>query len=400
MDAEKDGGMPLDGIRVLDLGRYIAAPFCAALFADMGADVIRIDPPGGASDREVTPIGGGADGALYQQVNRNKRSLTLDLETERGHEIFHALARCSDDVVINVPPKVLERMGLDYPTLSAVNPRLVLTTISAYGFKGDQRDAIGFDGTRQALSGAMHLTGTGERPMRAAVSYVDYATGLAAAHATLGALLHRQRTGRGQHVEASLLATAVTMTNPMLIEEACRARSRKPTGNRSPIAGPSDIFATADGWIMVQVIGDAMFSRWAKLVGRRELLDDARFSSDIRRGENGEFRSAVMAEWCRPRNTDQCLVALSAARAPGCRVLSPAEALKEPSSAEGGFFAWQRDETINSAIPSAAPIIRLPSLNALPVRNAPALGRHTDAILASLGLSPADRSGLKAGRVI
>lgn len=393
------GGVPagLAGVRILDLGRYIAAPLCAAMLADQGAEVIRVEPPAGAPDREVMPIGLEGRGALYLQMNRNKKSLALDLDAPAGRAAFERLVATSDAVIVNLPPAALRRARLDYDSLAACRADIILTTISAYGPEGESRDRIGFDGTGQALSGAMSLTGTGERPLRAAVSYVDYATGMSAAFATMAALYERRVTGRGQQVTASLLGTALAMTNPMLIEEAAGARSRRAIGNRSPIAGPSDLFATRDGWVMVQVIGDGMFRRWAELLGRRELPGDPRFASDITRGEHGEALSAVMAGWCAARSTEACLRELEAARIPGCRALTPAEALVAGENVGGGFFHEEPVPCGRGHVPIASRVIRTAASEAREARPAPALGAHSAALLAALGYGPQEIAGLTGG---
>lgn len=378
----------LAGLRVLDLGRYIAAPLCAALLGDQGAEVIRVEPTAGAPDREVMPVGVDGRGALYLQMNRNKKSLALDIDAPEGRAAFDRLVAASDVVIVNLPAKALRRARLDYESLRALREDIIVTTIAALGFEGPDQDRIGFDGTGQALSGAMHLTGTGEAPMRAAVSYVDYATGIAAAFATMAALYERRATGRGQLVQASLLGTALTMMNPMLIEEATGARHRSPLGNRSPIAGPSDLFRTRDRWIMVQVIGDAMFARWARLVAREDLLADPRFASDIDRGEHGEILSSVMADWCASRTAAECLAELDAARVPGCRALTPLEALSARENMTGGFF---RADTVRPgavSVPIASGAIRTDASRALQGTPAPILGADTLAVLTSLGYAP------------
>lgn len=384
----------LTGLRILDLGRYIAAPYCAAMLADQGAEVIRIEPPEGAPDRDVMPIGLPGRGALYLQVNRNKKSLTLDLSTDAGRAAFERLVAVSDAVIINMPPAALKRARLDYDSFKACRDDIILTTISAFGPDSDSSNRTGFDGTGQALSGAMYLTGTGEMPLRAAVSYVDFATAMAAAFATMAALYERKVTGRGQHVRTSLLGTALTMTNPMLIEEAAGARSRKAIGNRSPIAGPSDLFRSRDGWVMVQVIGDGMFERWAKFVGRDELPTDTRFSSDIARGENGETLSAVMAAWCAERTSDECMRALEDAKIPACRALTPAQALIAPENAGGGFFSQQAVPVGVGNIPVASRVVRTAASDVVTCRPAPELGAHSAEVLSAIGYSAAGIAAL------
>lgn len=389
-------GVGLRGVRVLDLGRYIAAPYCAALLADQGAEVIRIEHPAGAPDRDVMPIGLEGRGALYLQVNRNKKSLALDIDDPEGREAFERLVATADVVIVNLPPAALRRARLDYATLAALKSDIVLTTVAAFGAEGRDGDRVGFDGTGQALSGAMMLTGTGETPMRAAVSYVDFAAALSAAFATMSALYERGRTGRGQHVRASLLGAALMMTNPMLIEEAAGARHRAAIGNRSPIAGPSDLFRTSDGWVMVQVIGNVMFARWARLVEREDLIDDPRFGSDIMRGENGAELSAIMKKWCAGRSSQDCLAQMEAARIPGCRALTPTEALHAREAVEGGFFRFDEVGIGSGRVPIVTGgIITAASLAARPAP-APVLGADSAALLASLGYAAGDIDRLTA----
>jgi len=374
---------PFNGIRVLDAGRYISAPFCAALMADLGADVIRIEPVGGADDRTVMPVSEDA-GALHLHVNHSKRSLAIDLKHSDAQQIMERLVRASDVVVTNMTTGILARLRLDYETLSRINPRIVHTNITAFGDTGPESESIGFDGTGQAMSGIAYLSGWPGQPTRSAASFVDYGTAMSAAFATAAALLERARTGKGQQVKASLLGTALTMMNPILIEQALGARTRVATGNRSPIAGPSDIFKTTDGWIMVQVIGQDMFQRWALLVGQPDLPDNPLFTDDIKRGENGEALSNLMQSWCTNRSSAECLTALGAIRIPACPVLSPAAALTERQHVEGNFFDWIDDVGTGSKIP----IVRLfQRMNDHRPQPAPALGLNSREILLEIGYS-------------
>lgn len=379
----------LRGYRVLDFGRYISGPFCAALLGDMGADVIRIEPPQGGDDRRVMGLGDGGDGALHQQVNRGKRSLTLDLSTPASRVVVERLVADADVVIANLPPKALAKLGLDYPTLAALKPDIVLTTINAYGSEGPFVDAIGFDGTGQALSGALSLTGLPDQPFRSAVSYVDYATAIAAAMGTLAALLQREKTGRGEHVQCSLLGTALTMTNPMLIEEAAGARSRVASGNRSPIAGPSDLFRTRDGWVMIQVIGQVMFRRWAALVDRPDLPDDERFVDDQARGENGAALSAITADWAAGKTSAECLAELREHRLPASPMLRPRDVLNAAEVSQGGLFHTVKRPGL-PAIPVVGAPVRFGATARLAPLPAPALGRDTHDILHEFGFDDAE----------
>jgi crotonobetainyl-CoA:carnitine CoA-transferase CaiB-like acyl-CoA transferase len=192
----------LEGIRVLDFGRYIAGPYCACLLGDLGADVIRVEKRSGSEDRWTSPVAEGGEGSLFMQVNRNKRGITLSLGSDAGREVVRRLVERTDVVVANLPPQTLEAMGLDYPTLCETKPDIILTTVSAYGHGGPWSHRVGFDGVAQAMSGAMYLTGYPDEPMRLYYPWVDFQTATLCAFGTLAALMERQRdrarpAGRG-----------------------------------------------------------------------------------------------------------------------------------------------------------------------------------------------------------
>ncbi|HEV3185859.1 MAG TPA: CoA transferase, partial [Xanthobacteraceae bacterium] len=287
----------LSGIRVLDFGRYIAGPYCAALLAEHGAEVIRIEKREGSEDRFQAPVTATGDGALFMQMNRNKRGMTLDPMRPEGREVVARLVKTADVVVANLPPQTLAAMGLDYASLTAIKPDIILTTVSAYGRGGPYSDRVGFDGVGQVMSGAVYMTGEKDQPYRAQVPWVDFGTALHCAFGTMAALMNRKATGKGQMVEGALLATAVTLGNALLIEQAVKKPDRVPTGNRGQTSAPVDIFRTRDGWILVQVIGDPLFRRWAKLMGEDHWLNDPRFKDDISRGDNGAVVSERMGRW-------------------------------------------------------------------------------------------------------
>ncbi|MBI3770817.1 MAG: CoA transferase [Deltaproteobacteria bacterium] len=390
----------LDGVRVLDFGRYIAGPFCAALLADLGAEVIRVERIGGGEDRGVIPVGAEGDGSLYLQTNRNKLGMTLDPAAPEGRGVVRRLVAWADVVVANLPPATLRALGLDYASLAAIKPDVILTSISAFGCGGPYEEKLGFDGIGQAMSGAMYLSGSPDEPMKAFVPYVDYATALTAAFGTLAALLHRRASGRGQEVQASLLATALTITNAYVVEQALLAPNRVASGNRSQIAAPSDAFPVRDGWIIVQVVGGPLFRRWAALMGEDHWLTDPRFADDRARGEHGAIVSARMREWCATRTTAEALAALAAARIPAGPVYSPQQVLDDPHVRASALLEGVAYPGTPRPVPLSATPVRLSATPGSIRRRAPRLGEHTDEILARLGYVPAEIAALRATRVV
>ncbi len=375
----------LQGIRVLDFGRYVAGPFCAALLADFGAEVIRVERVGGSEDRFVMPVTEHGEGALFLQANRNKRSITLDIDSADGRKVVKRLVRSADVVVVNMPPQTLVNLGLDYESLCRIRPDIIVTVVSAFGGSGPYSERIGFDGVGQAMSGSVHLSGTTGQPAKAMVPVVDFATAMSSAMGTIAALYERRTSGQGQRVEASLLHTALNLASGALIEESALSIGREPIGNRNPVAGPSDIFRVTDGWIIVQVIGQPLFKRWVRLVDRPELLDDPRFSTDIARGDNGAFLSTQMAEWCRTRSREEALRELEQAKIPAGPVYSPRQALEDTHIRQSGFFTQTGYPGLAQPAPLVSPPVSLSRTPAKITSRAPTIGEHTDEVLAQLG---------------
>lgn len=391
----------LDGITVLDFGRYVAGPFCAALLGDFGAEVIRIEKRDGSEDRWTGPVGNDGTGAAYVQLNRNKLGITLDPMTPQGAEIVRRLVKTADVVVANLPLVQLKQMGLDYDTLSAINPRIIVYMNSAFGSVGPFADRGGFETIAQAMSGAMHLTGDGTIPMRTAVPVNDFCS---AAHGALGifaALFEREKSGKGQLVETSLLHTALNFADSVLIEQDLLNTNRIAQKNRSWASGPSDCFKTRDGWIYLLAAGNPLFRRWATLMGDKETwINDPRFKDDQSRGDNGIALSEHMQKWCLDRTNDEALTALAKARIPAGPVYTPHQVLNDEHIKIAGFL--QRVDY--PGFPKPAPVVSTPvKLSRTPAaisRRAPTLGEHTQIILGEIGYSAAEIDGLRRDKII
>ena len=390
----------LDGVRVIDFGRYIAGPYCGALLGDLGAEVIRVERVEGGEDRWITPVTADGVGAMYLQCNRGKRGMTLDVARPEGRDVVARLVRSADVVIANLPAATLRGMGLDYDSVRAVKPDIILTTVNAWASGGEWSHKVGFDGLAQAASGNLYLSGPPGEPSRAAVPYVDFSTATIAALSTLAALLHRNATGEGQLIEAALLRTAVTWNSPTLIEQAMLHADRVSTHNRGQTASPSDVFRTRDGWLMCLVLGSYQFDRWARMIGRPDLLEDDRFKDDLSRGDHGEALSAYMAAWCADRTTQQCLAEMDASKVPGGPVLSPQELLDLPHVRQVGILHDVEYPTAEAAAPLAGfPAVLSASPGTIRGR-APQLGEHTDDVLRELGYDAASIERLRRDGVV
>lgn len=391
----------LAGIRVLDYGRYVAGPYCATLLGYLGAEVIRIEKRDGGEDRYIAPVANGGEGGVFFQTACNKKSLTLEPNTPEGREITRRLVGTADVVVANLPAASRAAMGLDWPTLHAQKPELVLVTQTAFGDEGPYARRGGFDGVAQAMSGAMYITGTPGAPAKAAAPYVDFSTAIMSAFGAVAALYERQRTGRGQHVEASLLGTALAAFGSHLVEQGVTGIDRIGSGNRVQTSAPSDVFATRDGHVLTHVVGNGLFRRWARLVGdETRFTTDPRWQSDQGRGDESGPILAAMREWCARRTTAEALAELEAAGVPAGPVYTPRQALDDPHVAATKLLAAVEYE----GLPRRALVPDLPlrfsetpgGIRARP----PMLGEHTDEILGALGYSPNEVAELRARGVV
>lgn len=391
----------LEGIRVLDFGRYVAGPYCATLLGYLGAEVIRVEKREGSEDRYIAPLAPDGDGAVFMQTSCNKKSLTLEPTTPEGREVTRRLIATGDVIVANLPPASLKAMGLDYESVTAIRPDVILVTQTAFGAAGPYANRGGFDGIGQAMSGAMYITGTPGAPAKAAAPYVDYTTAVLSAFGALAALIERGRSGRGQRVDATLLGTALAVFNSHLVEQSVTGVNRQGSGNRVQTSAPSDVFATSDGHVLLHVVGNGLFRRWAKLMGEEERwLGDPRFATDQSRGDHSQPILDRTRAWCALRSTAQAIQELEKAGLPAGPVYTPQQALDDPQVRTMGFLkAVDYPGLRRSALVADLPVAL--SLTPGGIRQRPPkLGEHTDEILASLGYGAADVARLRASGIV
>jgi crotonobetainyl-CoA:carnitine CoA-transferase CaiB-like acyl-CoA transferase len=388
----------LAGIRVADFGRFVAGPWAAQLMRGMGADVVRFERPSGAEDRGLFPVGARAVSAFLVHANRGKRMVTLNPTSDGGRAVVGRIIEWADVIIANVPDSTLASMGLDWATVHERNPRTILATVTAFGTTGPYAGRLGFDGIAQVMSGGAHLGGLPGQPMKAFVPWVDYMTATNLAFGVVSALLERHSTGTGVRVEGSLLATALNGTGHVLAEEAVEHLDRPGLGNRHPAAGPADLLRTRDGYVIVQVVGNPIFARFVKAIGRVELLDDPRFADDVSRGVNGEALSEILGEWCQARSSAEVLDELAALGIPAGPLYSPRQALSDPHI-QATMLEPIEIDGVDDPVPMVRLPLRGPSLDDTPVTLAP-LGAHTDEVLAELGFAPAEVDELRAARAV
>lgn len=384
----------LKDIRVLDFGRYVAGPYCASLLGYLGADVIRVERAGGGEDRFIAPFGDSQTGGLFMQTGCNKRSLALNFRAAGAAEAVRRLVKTADVVVVNLPPAALRKMGLDWETVHGLNDKTILCTQTAFGSHGPLANKGGFDGVAQAMSGAMYMTGTPGQPVKSAAPYVDFSTAVMSAMGVLAALLARQQTGLGQHVESSLLGTAMAVFGSHLAEQGALGADRQPTGNRVQTSGPSDVFPTRDGHVLTHVVGGGLFKRCAALLDRPEWLARPDLQTDQGRGDARDELCQVMAAWCAARSTDEALEALQAAGIPAGPVLDLKQALNEPQVA-----AMELLQSMSfPGFDGEAPVVDLPlkfSSGKAGIRQRPPmLGEHNEELLRELGFTAGEITAL------
>ena len=388
----------LNRMTVLDLTRVRSGPTCVRQLADWGADVIRIETPVAFGDDGA--VGAARDSADFQNLNRNKRSLTLDLKSADGHDLFLRLVGRADVVVENFRPAVKDRLGIGYETLRAVNPRIVLGSISGFGQDGPDAGRPGFDQIAQGMAGLMSITGEpGRGPMRAGIPVADLTAGLFCALGILVALLERERSGEGQWVTTSLIEAQAFMLDFQAARYLIAGEVPGQAGNDHPTSMPTGVYPTADGHINIGVAGQRIWQRFCKAVGRDDWCEDPRFDSARKRSDNRKELNALIAEVTRGRTGEEWIALFNEAGVPAGRINDIRAMFDEPQ-----FKHLEIVEEVETVPFGETRMVRQPMrLSRTPSRiaaPAPGPGEHADEILASIGLGAEEISDLRARGVI
>jgi formyl-CoA transferase len=400
--ARRDLAGPLDGVRVLEATTTWAGPMCACILADFGADVVKVELPGGEVARRLPPLLPDSNPPLsfmHTTVNRNKRSVTLDLRRPEGRDLFLKLAARADVVVENFRPGTMDEWGVGYEQVRAARPDTVYVSISGYGQFGPDRERAGYDPMAQASSGWLSLNGEPDGPPVKAPTFIgDDVAGLHGALAALAALRHRDRTGEGQHVDVALQDALLYQSNgyPML---AALGVPLPRMGSQFVVAAPAGVYRCQDGYVMLGVLLDAHWRVLAGLLGRPELAEHPDFATGMARVQRRAQLQSLVSPWAAERAVADVVRELVAARLPVSAVRDYATAASDPHVRERDML--QDTELENG---SRAPVVGpAPKLSRTPLRvrtGAPALGAHTDEVLAELGLDPVARARLRESGVV
>jgi crotonobetainyl-CoA:carnitine CoA-transferase CaiB-like acyl-CoA transferase len=388
-DATRPGtASALAGLRVLDVTQVMAGPFCAMQLSDMGADVIKVEPPGGDSTRRMAG-GVGTESAAFNAVNRGKRGIVLDLKREDARAVFRRLAARSDVLIENYRPGVMQGFGLDYGALAADHPGLIYASISGYGQTGPDARKGGFDLVAQGVSGIMSVTGEpGGRPVKAGLPITDLGAGLFALSAILAALHYRTRTGRGQNVDTSLLDAGVALSVWEATEYFSGRGVPRPTGSAHRMTAPYQAVRCADGYITLAAANDRLFARLCDLLGHPEWISRPEFADDTARVAHRDALAALIEAVTTTRPRAEWLATLDRHDIPCGPINDYAQVFDDPQVRARALVVEMEHPALGRVRTLGTPV-KLSETPLHPGRRAPLLGEHTGEVLRELGYDDA-----------
>ena len=392
---------PLAGLLVADLTQNVAGPYCTQILGDMGAQVVKVERPGRGDDsRAWAPPYWGRESAAFMSVNRNKRSLAVDMKAAEGRDILERLVARADVLVQSLRAGVLDELGLGWESARRLNPRLIYCSITAFGTDGPYRDRPGYDPLMQAYGGIMSITGhPGAPPARVPVSLVDMGTGMWAVTAILAALRERDRTGLGAHVTTALLDTALAWTTFQMTNHLASGEVPEPQGSGTPMIAPYEAFPSRDAWVMIAAGSDALFAKCCAALDLAALPADPRFSSNPARVKNRGALFETLASVTRTLSTQELLARLQHAGVPAAPILTLDQVAAEPQTEASGMLIPSKHPRVPEYRAVGLPIRwdgERPGVSRVP----PLLGEHTAEVLAELGYDGATIEELAARHVI
>ncbi len=389
---------PLAGIKVLDLGRFASCPYCGMLLADLGAEVIRVERPGGEEDRFHGLLSPGGDNYLFISRNRNKKAITLNFaRNDRAKEILNELVRHSDVVIENFGLEAAKAMGVTYDNFKKVKPDIIFAHVSAFGPTGPYSHRIGFDQTAKAMSGSMAISGFPGPPLREQPPWVDYGAASLTALGVVAAIYHRQNTSQGQMVDTSLMQTAISYMAPYIAEWETGKKLREQTGNRGPYMGPDDAYKTKDGrWVMITVLTNTIWRRFCRFIGREDLITDPRFHNDLARWEHRHILDPVVSEWVASQTAEEVIATAEKIPIPCGICYDQTEVANDPQVKAGEMMTKVPLPDGSGDVLVTSPPLRMSETPLKIERSFPAIGQHNEEIYCGLlGYSREDLVKLK-----